>query len=161
VGATVNAVFRNGDDGPKPCLRAPATFDCTERVATAGKGSLVCSSMVGMADNLPFYHADNRPNSHRATPTLCVWSLVKGAARLACVLRESAVTGAGWDLQLFDADGLLSSARLPDEATAREMADHVRRAHLRDGWTDVNSVREGGTSDRGRAIKFGPGKGPG
>ena len=144
MGATVNAVFRTGDDGRKPCLRAPATLDCTERVATPQEGLLVRGSMVGMSDNLPFYQAENRPNAHLAKPTLRVWSLVKGAARLACELRESPMTGAGWDLHLFDAEGLLSSARLPDEATAREMADHVRRAHLRDGWTDANSVRAGG-----------------
>jgi hypothetical protein len=99
--------------------------------------------MVGMSDNLPFYQAENKPNAHTARPSLRVWSLVKGAAQLACELRENAMTGVGWDLQLFDADGLLSSARLPDETTAREMADHVRRTHLRDGWTDVNSVRSG------------------
>jgi hypothetical protein len=100
--------------------------------------------MVGMSDNLPFYHAENKPKAHMATPGLRVWSLAKGAARLVCELRESPMAGDGWGLHLFDVVGFLSSARLPDEATAREMADHVRRAHLHDGWTDAKDVRSGG-----------------
>jgi hypothetical protein len=99
--------------------------------------------MVGMSDTRPVYDAENKPKAQIATPGLRVWSLANGAARLVCELREHAMAGAGWYLLLFDADGLLSSARLPDEATAREMADHVLRAHLHGGWTDANDVRSG------------------
>ena len=55
-----------------------------------------------------------------------------------CELRDNASGGAGWDLQLFDNDGLLSSARYPLESVARSIAASLRSAHERDGWSQAN-----------------------
>jgi hypothetical protein len=38
---------------------------------------------------------------------------------------------------LFDANGLLSLSRRPNESNARDAAEHARQLHMRDGWVEM------------------------
>jgi hypothetical protein len=86
-----------------------------------------------MSDGLPFYHPENKPQVRKPKPGIVIWILRKGPQKLRCELRDDSGNDAGWDLQLFDVDGLLSASRRPTESNALDAAKPLRQLHLRDG----------------------------
>jgi hypothetical protein len=67
---------------------------------------------------------------------LRLWTLTKDDRVLRCELHAD-LCARGWDFQLLDAEGLLSTSLRPTEDNARDAAEYVRQVHLRDGWTET------------------------
>lgn len=57
--------------------------------------------------------------ARQPTPGEHIWTLSKDSRVVRCELRNHSAVEAGWDVQLLDCDGLLSTTRYPLEAIAR------------------------------------------
>lgn len=102
-----------------------------------------CGSGISrISEELPFIDPNYRRPARVAKPGLHVWTLRKGDRVLRCEIRDDSRAGAGWDLQLFDRDGLMTSSRRPTEMNARDAEEYVRNVHLRHGWMEAESARD-------------------
>jgi hypothetical protein len=78
-----------------------------------------------MSEDLPFHHPQKKPKARTLVPGEHIWTLSKDSRTLRCELRNHSAVEAGWDLQLFDRDGLLSTTRYPLETIARAVAANI------------------------------------
>src|SRR4029453_15141798 len=96
---------------PSPRLKCGI---CVQRVTSHVTAGITIRTV---SDDLPFFHPEKKPKGRQPTPGEHVWTLSKDSRVLRCELRNQSAVEAGWDVQLFDGDGLLCTTRYPFEAT--------------------------------------------